>query len=155
MGAKSKVSTYCLLAICAFGILLTVAKYIIPSYNSFNKDIWYEKDIDAVALDYYQGIHIDNCEPQITRRSYSYIDESGTEYPFSSVDVTVRCAHGEHLITVDNVADELKAVRHSIIETSAPIWFMLLLQIIIVAVVAGIIFVVKYMKKKQVVFIIT
>ena len=62
----------------------------------------------------------------------------------------MRCDHGEYLITVDNVADELKVVRHLTIKPSAPLWFMLMLQIIIVAVVAGIIFVVKYMKKKQI-----
>ena len=150
MKPKSKVLIYCLIAACACCLAFSAVARIISGYKSVNQSLWYEKDIDAVAFEYYYKIHTDNCEPQITRRSYSYVDESGTDYPFSSVEVTVRCDHGEYLITVDNVADELEAVSHSIIEPSAPIWFMLLLQIIIVAIVAGIIFMVKYMKKKQI-----
>ncbi len=150
MKPKSKVLIYCLIAACVCGLAFTLVNHLISRYNSSNRNLWYEEDIDAVAFDYYKGIHTEICEPQIIRRSYSYVDESNTKYPFSSVDVTARCTCGEYMITVDNVADELKAVSHSFSEPSAPLWFMLLLQIIIVAVVAGIIFVVKYMKKKQI-----
>ncbi len=136
----------CFIAACFCILAFTVANFLLSRHNSTNRN----QDIDAVALDYYKGIHTDDCEPQIARRSYSYADESGTKYPFLSVDVTVRCACGEYLITVKNEADGLKAVYHSISEESAPLWFMFLLPIIIVAVVVGIVFFVKYLKKKQI-----
>jgi hypothetical protein len=139
----------CFIAACLCILAFTVANSLLSRHNSTNQNL-YEKDIDVAALDYYKEIHTDDCEPQIVLRSYSYADESGAKYPFSSVDVTVRCSCGEYLITVENEADELKAVYHSFDEPSAPIWFMFLLQIIIVAVVVGIVFVVKYLKKKQI-----
>ncbi len=136
----------CFIAACLCVLAFTVANFLLSRHNSTNQN----QDIDTVALDYYKGIHTDDCEPQIVRRSYSYADESGTKYPFSSVDITVCCSCGEYQITVENEADELKVVYHSFSEISAPIWFMFLLQIIIVAVVVGIVFVVKYSKKKQI-----
>lgn len=136
----------CFIAACLCMLAFTVANFLLSRHNLTNQD----QDIDAVALDYYKGIHTNDCEPQIVRRLYSYADESGAKYPFSSVDVMVRCSCGEYLIIVENEADELKAVYHSFDEPSAPIWFMFLLQIIIVAVVVGIVFVVKYLKKKQI-----
>lgn len=136
----------CLIAACLCVLAFTVANFLLSRHNLTNQN----QDIDTVALDYYKVIHTDDCEPQIVRRSYSYADESGTKYPFSSVDITVRCSCGEYLITVENEADELKVVYHSFSEISAPMWFMFLLQIIIVAVVVGIVFVVKYLKKKQI-----
>lgn len=136
----------CFIAAFLCVLAFAVANFILSRHNSTNQD----QDIDAVALDYYKGIHTDDCEPQIVRRSYSYADGSGTKYLFSSVDVTVRCYCGEYQITVENEADELKAVYHSFSEPSAPLWFMFLLQIIIVAVVIVIVFVVKYLKKKQI-----
>lgn len=139
----------CFVAACLCVLAFTVANFLLSRHNSTNQNL-YEEDIDAVALDYYKGIHTDDCEPQIVRRSYSYADGSGTKYLFSSVDVTVRCSCGEYQITVENEDDELMAVYHSFSEPSAPMWFMFLLQIIIVAVVVGIVFVVKYLKKKQI-----
>lgn len=136
----------CFIAACLCVLAFTVANFLLSRHNLTNQN----QDIDTVALDYYKGIHTDDCEPKIVRRSYSYADESGTNYPFSSVDVTVRCSCGEYQITVENEADELKVVYHSFSEISAPIWFMFLLQIIIVTVVVGIVFVVKYLKKKQI-----
>ena len=136
----------CFIAACLCILAFTVANSLLSRHNLTNQN----QDIDTVALDYYKGIHTDGFEPQIVRRSYSYADESGTNYPFSSVDITVRCSCGEYLITVENEADELKAVYHSFSKPSAPMWFMFLLQIIIVAVVVGIVFVVKYLKKKQI-----
>ena len=136
----------CFIAACLCILAFTVANFLLSRHNSTNQD----QDVDAVALDYYKGIHTDDCEQQIVRRSYSYADGSGTKYPFSSVDITVRCSCGEYQITVENEADELKVVYHSFSEISAPIWFMFLLQIIIVTVVVGIVFVVKYLKKKQI-----
>ena len=140
----------CFIAACLCVLAFTVANFLLSRHNSTNQNVWYEEDIDAVALDYYKGIHTNDCEPQIIRRSYSYADGSIAKYPFSSVDVTVRCSCGEYQITVENEDDELMAVYHSFDEPSAPIWFMFLLQIIIVAVVVGIVFVVKYLKKKQI-----
>ena len=136
----------CFIAACLCVLAFIVANFLLSRHNLTNQD----QDVDAVALDYYKGIHTDDCEPQIVRRSYSYADGSGTKYPFSSVDVTVRCSCGEYQITVENEDDELKAVYHSFSKPSAPMWFMFLLQIIIVAVVVGIVFVVKYLKKKQI-----
>jgi len=136
----------CFIAACLCVLAFTVANSLLSRHNSTNQN----QDIDAAALDYYKEIHTNDCEPQIVRRSYSYADEAGNKFPFSSVDVTVRCSCGEYQITVENEADELKVVYHSFSEISAPIWFMFLLQIIIVAVVVGILFVVKYLKKKQI-----
>ena len=153
MNSKKKILTDMLLAICIASVLLIVMGYIMPRYNSMQQDAWYNEDIDTVALGYYHTVHTEQCEPQITHYSYSYNntnDENNNQYPFSSVDVTVRCDHGEYLITVENENGYLKAATHSLSEPSAPFWFILLLQIIIVAVVVVILLVDKYLKKKQI-----